>query len=328
MTIQTKKMLPICILEILNKYTDENHRLSQKNIEDLLNKDYDLTIERKTVKRTIMDLIEMGASIQYTEKVRMVKDKKTGEVEEQYILTDLYVVHDFSDCEIRLLIDEILDSSFIPTSQRIQLISKLENLSNVYFRRGSAYKRNLKVSPVSNQLFYTIEVIEEALAKERNVKFNYKKFLKGNNGKVECINEEYTVAPYDTRMVNGEYLLYCSEDGINEISLRMDYITDIKITNSFVFSSGRLSTSNRRTVSFISDESMLSTFVNQFGKENIQTELYGNGLKLTIRADENEAVEFALLYSNTATMIEPEDCRCKIYNLLHSGCERYERYAG
>ena len=326
MTTHSKKMLPMCILEILNKYTDENHRLSQKDIEKYLKKDYGLTIERKTVKRTIMDLIEVGASIQHTEKLRMVKDKKTGEIEEQSMLTDFYMERDFSDCEIRLLIDELLDAHFIPTSQRKELISKLENLSNVYFRKGSAYKNNSKEAPVNNQLFYTIEIVEEALSKGRNVRFNYQKFVTGSNGNVDLVKEEYNVTPYDTRKVNGDYLLLCSEDGINEISFRMDYISDIKITNTVGYTSKRESPSGMRTIKFISDESILSEFVKQFGKENIRVDDRGSEIELSIRAEESDAVDFALLYSGVVTVIAPEDCRRKVYNTLHSGCERYERY--
>lgn len=43
---QPKKFLIIYILEILKKYTDENHRLSQKEIIDILKKDYDMTVKR------------------------------------------------------------------------------------------------------------------------------------------------------------------------------------------------------------------------------------------------------------------------------------------
>ena len=37
-TIQPKKLMIINILDILKKYTDENHRLSQKDIVDILDK--------------------------------------------------------------------------------------------------------------------------------------------------------------------------------------------------------------------------------------------------------------------------------------------------
>ena len=69
---QPKKFLIIYILEILKKYTDENHRLSQKEIIDILKKDYDMTVERKAIRRNIINLIELGYNIEYSEKVRNV----------------------------------------------------------------------------------------------------------------------------------------------------------------------------------------------------------------------------------------------------------------
>ena len=47
-----KKMLIINILDILKKYTDENHRLSQKDIIEILNKEYCMKIDRKSVSAT------------------------------------------------------------------------------------------------------------------------------------------------------------------------------------------------------------------------------------------------------------------------------------
>lgn len=48
-----KKMLIINILDILKKYTDENHRLSQKDIIEILDKEYCMKIDRKSVKRNL-----------------------------------------------------------------------------------------------------------------------------------------------------------------------------------------------------------------------------------------------------------------------------------
>ena len=48
------------ILDILKRYTDENHRLSQKDIQDILEREYDMTVERKAVKRNLMNLIEFA----------------------------------------------------------------------------------------------------------------------------------------------------------------------------------------------------------------------------------------------------------------------------
>lgn len=116
-TIQPKKLLIVNILEILKKHTDEQHRLSQKDIVDLLKSEYNMTVDRKAVKRNLMDLIDFGYEIEYSESVRMMRNSKTGQLEESYILSDFYLVRDFTDSELRLMIDSLLFSKHIPYSQ-------------------------------------------------------------------------------------------------------------------------------------------------------------------------------------------------------------------
>ena len=55
-SMQSKKLIILNILDILRKYSDENHRLSQRDIEDILLKKYDMTVERKAIKRNIIKI--------------------------------------------------------------------------------------------------------------------------------------------------------------------------------------------------------------------------------------------------------------------------------
>ena len=65
-TKQHKKMLVINILEILKKYTDEDHRLSQKDIVGILKTEYGMTADRKAVRRNLTNLMEAGYEIEYS----------------------------------------------------------------------------------------------------------------------------------------------------------------------------------------------------------------------------------------------------------------------
>ena len=56
-------MLTISILEILKKYTDEKHRLSQKDIVEILEREYDMKVDRKSVKRNLLSLVDFGYDI-------------------------------------------------------------------------------------------------------------------------------------------------------------------------------------------------------------------------------------------------------------------------
>ena len=60
----SKKMLAMGILEIFKDYTDYDHRLTQQKIIDLLDKNYGMVCDRKSVKANIVNLIDWGYEIE------------------------------------------------------------------------------------------------------------------------------------------------------------------------------------------------------------------------------------------------------------------------
>ncbi|MCF2554401.1 helix-turn-helix transcriptional regulator [Faecalicatena contorta] len=232
-TKQPKKMLIMNILDILKKYTDENHRLSQKEIMDILEQEYDMKAERKAIKRNLLNLIDFGYDIEYSESIRK---NKNGEEETLY--TDWYLEREFSDAELRLLIDGLLFSKHIPYSQCKELIGKLEGLSNRYFKSRVKHIQTLPDNATENkQLFYTIEVLDKAITKGRQVSFHYNEYgtdkqmhpRRGSDGTVR----EYVINPYQMAAVNGRYYLICNSDKYDNVSnYRMDRIADIKMLDT------------------------------------------------------------------------------------------------
>lgn len=233
-----KKLLIVNILDILRCYSDEDHRLSQKDIADILRRDYGMSVERKAIRRNILNLMDCGYEIEYSESVRMVPNRATGEPEESYLWSGFYLVRDFTDAELRLLIDSLLFSKHIPWSQCRELVGKLEGLSNIYFR--SRVKHILTMpdtAPQNKQLFYTIETLDEAISRGRQVAFHYtsygtdkKPHLRQNeNGNVK----EYIVSPYQMAAANGRYyLISCTEPHDNISHYRLDRITDIRLLDT------------------------------------------------------------------------------------------------
>lgn len=131
---QPKKLMILNILDILQKYTDESHRLSQKDIADILKTEYQMPADRKAVRRNLLNLMDYGYNIEYRESVRMVPNPKTKELEESYLWSDFYLERKFTDSELRLLIDGLLFSKHVPYSQCKELVEKLEGMSSIYFR--------------------------------------------------------------------------------------------------------------------------------------------------------------------------------------------------
>ena len=77
-----KKIIILYILQILQRYTDAKHPMTQQQIADRLQADYGQNVNRATVKRNINDLIAAGYDIQYTAVRRSQAKKKPDEAEE------------------------------------------------------------------------------------------------------------------------------------------------------------------------------------------------------------------------------------------------------
>lgn len=231
-TKQPKKLLIMNILDILRRYSDVDHRLSQKDIADILKTEYDMDADRKTIKRNLMNLIDFGYELEYSESIRVGRHG-----EEETIYTDWYLERDFSDSELRLLIDSLLFSKHIPYSQCKELIEKIEGLSNRYFKSKVRHVCNLPVDqPQNAELFYTIEILDEAIERNRQVMFHYGDY--GTDKKLHLRErkdgkaKEYLVNPYQMVATNGRYYLIGNIERYDNIShYRLDRIRDIEITD-------------------------------------------------------------------------------------------------
>ena len=226
---QPKKLLILNILDILRKYSDEDHRLSQREIGEILKTEYGMTADRKAIRRNLSELLECGYPIEYSETLRSAPVKgpdgreKLGPDgkplrEETTILSDFYLERQFTDGELRLLIDGLLFSRHVPYSQCRELVEKLEGLSNIYFRSRVGHIARLPVDQSDNkQLFLNIELLDEAIEKRQKAAFHYLEY--GTDKKVHYRTRsdgsvrEYVVSPYQMAARDGNYYLVCRREG-------------------------------------------------------------------------------------------------------------------
>lgn len=210
---QAKKLYILYILEILKKYSDDRHRLRQQDIIDIMKKDYDISCERKAVARNISDLQELGYDIE------------TGG---GYYLVE----RDFEDSELRLLIDSVLASRYIPANQAKDLIDRLAGQSNIYFKKQVRHVSNIeKMEHTAGQLFYTIEVLSQAIEDNRKVKFFYNRYDETKTLK-KTSREKHLVNPYQIVVANGRYYLLGNMDKYsNSTHFRVEKISDVEITD-------------------------------------------------------------------------------------------------
>lgn len=344
-----KKQIIINILDILQRYTDENHRLSQKEIADILKKEYNMTVDRKSVKRNLSNLLEIGYPIEYSESVRMIPNKITGEPEESYILSDFYLERDFSDAELRLLIDSLLFSQHIPYSQCRDLIEKLEGLSSKYFEAKVKHIRTLTDSkPANKQLFYTIDILDEAISKERQVRFHYAEY--GTDKKLhnrknsEGDDREYVINPYQIVVTNGRYYLICNYDKYDDLSnYRVDRITDIELLETPAKSKRKLKGAEHGfdlskhmsehiymfagksiRAQFIAEKYIIGDIIDYFGSDAVFSNETEDKVTVTVNVNEQDMRLWALQYALQVKVISPQNLVDDIKSDIKTAMKNYD----
>ena len=362
--IHPKKLLILYILDILQKYTDEEHRLSQKEIQDILKKEYEMPVDRKAIKRNLLNLIEYGSSIGYREvsrkeifrKKSVVSDEDSldledkGIPEDDLLWTDFYLKQKFTNEELRLLIDSLLFSKHIPYSQAKELIKKLESLSNIYFKSCSQYIYPLPVERTDNkQVFYNIAILDDAIRKKKKVLFEYAEYhtdkkmhlKKREDGSVR----EYIITPYQMAVQEGKYYLICNYDKYDDISnYRVDRIRNIQILeekgkpfetlkwsehqpmnlNKYMKEHVYMYSSENAFVKFRIVKAMISDVIDLFGKGVDFSEETDTHVSVSVHVNERAAEQFAKNYAPDVVILQPKRLRDKLRDDLKKAWEAYE----
>ena len=214
--IENKKASILLILKVLQEYSDEDHFLTQQDIIDKVDELYGIELERKSVAFSISLLQELDYDIN--------KSPRGG-----YALLS----REFDNSEIRFIIDALFSSKSLNGKQAAELSKKLNSCLSKYQRKdyNFIYKSNEINRSDNKELFYTLELIEEAKRRGKRVSFQYLTF--GENGKpyAKMDGFRYIVSPYYSVNSNGRYFLICNyREKYRAITwFRIDYMINPKI---------------------------------------------------------------------------------------------------
>ena len=159
-SLESKKLTLLRTLEILERYSDEDHHLTQQDIIHYLERDYGLVLERKAVARDLSRLKEAGVEIE--------SDRKGS-----YL-----AVRKFDDTELRILIDGVLSSPFISGRDSDDLIKRLCSMSSVYFpvKNKHIYTVGEWDKEENPQLLYNIDLISQAIDQKKQMEVTFTHF--------------------------------------------------------------------------------------------------------------------------------------------------------
>lgn len=308
-----KKMTNICVLEILKEYSDEQHPLTQAEIIKKLNNDYGLELERKSVASTIDSLTDFGYDI--------IKTKSGCYLGER----------EFEPSEISFLIDAVFSSKSIDSAHSKKLAEKLTKFLSVNSRKRYNYicKADQMIRTNQKQLFYTIDVLNEAIERGLQVEFNYNRFYINGNPKQ---NKRYVINPYFMINNQGRYYLVCNLDKFNEIAnYKADLISNIKILSTpakpitklnncaggvdmVTYANENIYMFHNKTVNAtlkIKDEYAAEYVYEWFGANAHFYTSMGENFA-SVSANEQALIYWCLQYGETVELTSPADTRAKI----------------
>lgn len=325
-----KKLILLYVLEVLKRYSDESHPLTQTDIIKHIENMYGMTCERKAIGRNIEYLSDFGYEV--------IKQGNNG----CYLLS-----RDFESSELTFLIDAIFNSKSISAKHAQELTKKLTKNASDYDKKRFKYilkAENLSRTP-NKQLFYTIDTLNKAISDGKKVSFNYnsftasKEFLPRNNGKT------YTVSPYYMANNNGKYYLICNYDHYNTLAhYKIDQITNIKIlprTNIkplemlddyepnfditkyinekiYMFSGSSVDATLKVSNKVIND------VIDWFGENVRIKEIADDSILVNITANEQALIYWCLQYGENVVILSPEPLRDKFKATLNKIVKNYQ----
>lgn len=160
-------LLGLKIMDILREHTNINHGLSQQEIVELLEDEYETEVDRKTVGRNLKLLLE------YDDERHIGYEtlKRTQNGKENPIRTNFYYKSDFEIGEMQVVLDSILSNRHISMKHTKDLIERICGNHKEFKRQwirsiafyDTYYKRDIQ------DLFLNLEKILDAIEDKKDI---------------------------------------------------------------------------------------------------------------------------------------------------------------
>ena len=319
-----KKHISIWLLEILKEYSDENHPLTAKSIQGILESRYDVNLERRTIYSNLDVLRQAGY------KISEYDGKGTG-----YFLEK----RQFDKGEVLLLCNAIHASHFISQKQSEKLIRTLLATQSKYSQKDftdKVYMPNPQKTPDKN-LMANIEIISEAIRDNKMLKFKYLKYGK-NKKLVEKRPAPYIFEPrYIVYADSKAFMIATNEHHEDFTHFRIDKMASIvvlqdkarklsKDMDAYEYARNKLFmySGDMEYVTFRCDEKILDQMIDIFGTE-LGVMFDDSGFfTIHVKTSKTGALYLAQQFMEYIEVVEPEDLREQIKAHLKQAMKKYK----
>lgn len=210
-----KKGMALCILEVLRNHSSKEHPLLIAQIADRLARDFGMEAGRNAIARNLSLLRELRYEIPSGPGGKGV-----------------YLEPVLSDGELRVLIDSVLLSRYIPADEARTLIDKLQSMGRAGFSGGMNEVHAVdKWNRTHNRDFFErMDALNQAVRTHVQVRFLYGRVgpdgLLYNDGRIRQAH------PLAILCAQGQYYLMACYDGTQEVRhFRIDHISALELTD-------------------------------------------------------------------------------------------------
>ncbi len=317
------------ILNVLKKYSDEEHKLSISELKEKINEVYGEDIDPRTIRRNINLLKE-----KFGYDISTYNDNKIG----YYITNDPET--DFEPGEIRAIIDTFSYSTFIEERIAKGIIKKCKNLQNIYenekvknYRVYSPKGRTNNVEVIKN-----IEDISNSILNKNKIRFEYWKYYINGDRIDKKIVSIPTVSPYAIIYDKQQFYMLAIKDGNNEFfHYRLDRIKNLQETSQkiaihktekeieeYTDTAVEIFSGNEVQIEARCDECLLGEVIERFGKKVKIKPVNSDTFQMSLNANPIGFKLWAMRNLDMLTIIKPDNLREEMKDIIKNAYEKYK----
>ena len=266
---ENQKLKLLYLLDILNKYTDDEHFITMQEIVKKL-ADCGVNAERKTLYNDLEELRTYGIDV-IGEKDGLGYNYHIGN-------------RKFELAELKLLVDAVQSSRFITKAKSKELIKKLNDLTSKYHAEELNHQVFVagRVKTMNESIYYNVDLIHTAISEDVKIRFRYfmwnenKKQVYRRNGAYYSVSpwgltwddENYYLIGYDDEY---EAIRYYRVDKMKKIVLsdeKREGRDSFKSVDMAVYSKKRFGMldGEETEVELLCDNNMAGVIIDRFGK--------------------------------------------------------------
>ena len=319
------------ILNVLKKYSDEEHMLSVAEIHRKIIEIYNVKIDPRTIRRNINLL-----------KYKLDYDISTRDDNGKGYYLNRDPETDFEPGEVRAIIDNFCYANYIVPSVAKNIIKKCKSIQTIYenekIKDYHIYANDSKTENV--EVIKNIEDISESIFKNKKIHFEYWKYAITNKLEKKIVSSP-TVSPYAIVYSKQEfYLIGIKEGQENFYNYRIDRMKNLEILEKnitikkkkseiqdFAESSTEMFGGKKEEIEAICNIFLLDAVFDIFGKNITIEKIKDNEEYFKLKVDTNP-VGFKMWAMRNIDAVEvksPISLRNEVKSIVNKASKKYNQ---